>query len=224
MRGVAGEDALAVLVVRDVGVRREAADVRRPARHERPRAVGARAQEVFSSPVGKRSHAHRQRPVRLAKARPSAAPPGRRCRSRGPRPRSSELRSRPAVVEEDSGCRWSQCPSRPAGARIRQDAEVRPHHGDPQRQVDVTEPVCHRAALVHVGLDRVVGGHDVGAPAAELEIIVREHRRHGVEIHAFELVEAEVLVVEADPDLALTDRLGALGEDRAEALGRAAGR
>ncbi len=57
-------------------------------------------------------------------------------------------------------------------------------------------------------------GHDVGAAASELEVVVREDRGHGGQIDAFELIEREVLEVEAEGEASPADGLGPIGENR----------
>ena len=63
----------------------------------------------------------------------------------------------------------------------------------------IRHPVGQRAGqLPDRGIDGVARRDDVGAAAAELEVVVREDRRHAAQIDALELVEREELVVVAE--------------------------
>src|SRR3990172_2650932 len=78
-----------------------------------------------------------------------------------------------------------------------------------------------RRELVHPGVDGIHGGDHVLAASPELGAIVGEDRRNVVDIEPFDGIEDEVLEGEAEGESAASDGLGALGEDRAEALARA---
>ena len=60
--------------------------------------------------------------------------------------------------------------------------------------------------------------HDVLAAAEQLRVVVGEDGRHALQVEPFDGVEREALEREADRHAAGADRLGAIGEDRPEAL------
>jgi hypothetical protein len=68
--------------------------------------------------------------------------------------------------------------------------------------------------------DGVVGRDDIRSPAAEIRIVVGEDCGHVAEAQSIECLERELLQVVAERESAAADRLGAVGQNRAEALRR----
>ena len=107
--------------------------------------------------------------------------------------------------------------------RIGDDGQIVRHewHGDGDIE---TIGHAHRhegGELGDRGFDRIDGRHHVLAAAAQLRAVVREDRRHLVQIQTFHGVEREMLRGEPERHAACTDGFSALGQDRAEALGGA---
>ena len=110
----------------------------------------------------------------------------------------------------------------PVNRRVRDERQLRADDRHRQRHVDsIGNPVGDRAGeLVDGRADDVLGPDDVEAAAAQLEVVVSEHRRHLHEWNAVQVIERESLITEAERNAAAADRLAAVGEDRAEALRR----
>ena len=177
----------------------------------------------------------RSSPVGMRMSTPTASPRGpsritapftRTIRSPRPlaEPPASKLRFEPmpswriGIAEEVHGCRVHR--AQPPHGRRRGHVQARLHDRHGQRHVEpVGQTVGQRAGpLADRHVNRARRRHDVGAAAAELEVVVREDRRHGAQVDAFQLIEREVLEVEAEGEPSAADGLGPVGENRAEAL------
>ena len=126
--------------------------------------------------------------------------------------------TRGLMEEVDRGVHGPDAPD----GRARGNREVDAHQGQRDRDIDaVRDAVAHmRGELSHPRGDRVGRGDDVVPAGARDGIVVGEDDRNRAEVEAVDPVETEILVGEADGCPLLADGLGAVGDQRAEALGR----
>ena len=114
---------------------------------------------------------------------------------------------------------------------VRLGVDVDAHDGDREADVEVVEDAVVEDERRDVGLDlhaerrrdHVALDEGLEVRAVVVDVLVRENEPHVAvrQGQAVELVEGEVAVVEAEVEPSLADRVGALGVDRAEAVGRA---
>ena len=98
--------------------------------------------------------------------------------------------------------------------RRRRHGDTSMHERDGDGHVEaIADSVGHQAGeLGEAEIQRVVGDDNVGASTAKLDIVMREDRRHVLQIDPVQRVERKHLHVVAEQRPASTDRFGALGD------------
>ena len=110
----------------------------------------------------------------------------------------------------------------PANGRIGCDDDVGRdvRHGDRYVQIVRDAVGDERSRTTDLGVDRVDCRNDVLTPATQLGVVVREYRRHRLQVYVLDRIERETLIGETDRHTARADGVRAFGEDGTEARSR----